>query len=114
MNGSLNMDEVFKALGDSTRVRILETLARNGETCVCRFVEKLAINQPAVSHHLAKLKQAGLVSSRKEGQWIHYSLNIEALKDGPLAFLAKIVELAAGSENTADRNDCRDCEERGS
>src|SRR3989339_352375 len=91
------MDEVFKALGDPTRLRIVQMLARHGEVCVCRIVDELEMNQPAVSHHMAKLKQAGLLNSRKQGQWIHYSLKVEALKDGPLAFLSEIASLAETS-----------------
>ena len=95
------MDEVFKALGDPTRIRIVRMLARNGETCVCRIVDELAMNQPAVSHHMAKLKQAGLLNARKEGQWIHYSLKVDALRGGPLAFLAEMVGLAEASETAS-------------
>jgi DNA-binding transcriptional ArsR family regulator len=45
-------------------------------------VDELEMNQPAISHHMAKLKQAGLLKSRREGQWIHYSLKLEAVKNG--------------------------------
>lgn len=88
------MDEVFKALGDPTRLRIVRMLARNGETCVCRIVDELQMNQPAISHHMAKLKQSGLLNARKDGQWIHYSLRVDAFRDGPLALLSEIVSLA--------------------
>ncbi|HEX2986851.1 MAG TPA: metalloregulator ArsR/SmtB family transcription factor [Chloroflexota bacterium] len=100
------MDEVFKALGDPTRLKIVRMLAENGETCVCRIVDELGMNQPAISHHMAKLKQAGLLTARKEGQWIHYSLKLEALKDGPLAFLAEIVSLAEASSNAMSGVSC--------
>jgi DNA-binding transcriptional ArsR family regulator len=46
---------------------------------------------------MAKLKQAGLLIARKEGQWIHYSLKVEALRNGPLAFLSEIVSIAEAS-----------------
>lgn len=100
------MDEVFKALGDPTRLRIVQMLARNGETCVCRIVDELRMNQPAVSFHMAKLKQAGLLDARKEGQWVHYSLRAEALRNGPLAFLSEIVELAERSAEAASSSPC--------
>lgn len=100
------MDEVFKALGDPTRLRIVQMLARNGETCVCRITDELHMTQPAISFHMAKLKQAGLLNARKEGQWIHYSLKAEALKDGPLAFLAKIVSDAEASAGAAGKSCC--------
>lgn len=88
------MDQVFKALGDPTRLAIVRILARNGETCVCTIVDELDMGQPAVSHHMARLKQAGLLHSRKEGQWIHYSLNVDAVRNGPLAFLLETAERA--------------------
>lgn len=100
------MDEIFKALGDPTRLRIVQMLAQHGEVCVCRIVDELDMNQPAISHHMAKLKQAGLLSARKEGQWIHYSLKVEALKGGPLAFLSEIVSLAEASAGTVTGVSC--------
>jgi len=100
------MDEVFKALGDPTRLAIVRMLAENGETCVCRIVDEMNMGQSAVSHHMAKLKQAGLLHSRKEGQWIHYSLNVEAIKSGPFAFLAEVVDSAEKSAGTTARSCC--------
>ncbi|MDO8585524.1 MAG: metalloregulator ArsR/SmtB family transcription factor [Armatimonadota bacterium] len=87
-----NLEDVFKALGDPTRLRILTMLAENGELCVCRIVDALQMGQPAVSHHMAALRHAGLVLHRKDGQWIHYSLNRDALRNGPLAFIRDIAE----------------------
>ena len=100
------MDEVFKALGDPTRLRIVQMLARHGEVCVCKIVDELEMNQPAISHHMAKLKHAGLLNSRKQGQWIHYSLKVEALKDGPLAFLSEVVALAKTSAGAVSGVSC--------
>jgi ArsR family transcriptional regulator len=91
------MDEIFRALGDQTRIRIVRMLADGGEVCVCTLVEELGMGQPAVSHHMSKLKQAGLLHARREGQWIHYSLNIEALENGPLALLSDVVSAARNS-----------------
>ena len=67
------MDRVFKALADPTRVRILGLLAA-GEVCVCHLHESLRLSQPLVSRHLAYLRRAGLVETRKEGLWVHYRL----------------------------------------
>jgi len=100
------MDDIFKALGDPTRLRIVQMLARNGETCVCMIVDELGMHQPAVSHHMAKLKQAGLLSARKDGQWVHYSLKTDALKNGPLAFLSEIVERAEASAKAGGCSPC--------
>jgi len=99
-------DEVFAALGDPTRLRIVQMLAQRGEMCVCHIVDELAMNQPAVSHHIAKLKQAGLLNARKKGQWIYYSLNIDALKMGALAFLTEVVTLLEKANAAADDACC--------
>lgn len=104
------MEDVFKALGDPTRLRIVKMLAENSETCVCTIVDELNMGQSAVSHHMAKLKQAGLLHSRKEGQWIHYSLNVDALKNGPLALLSELVlacdKSAGKASGNAGKNAC--------
>ena len=68
-----NMTELFEALSDRTRLRILNLLAQ-GEMCVCYFTELLDLPQPTISRHLAYLRRAGLVSTRRDGKWIHYSL----------------------------------------
>jgi ArsR family transcriptional regulator len=67
------LDRVFAALADETRRRILGLLA-SGEICVCHIHEALGIPQPTASRHLAHLRKAGLVSTRREGLWIHYRL----------------------------------------
>ena len=67
---------VFKALGDVNRIRILKML-RSGETCACKMLEALEISQPTLSHHMKLLCDAGIVNGRKEGKWIHYSINCE-------------------------------------
>lgn len=91
------MDEIFKLLGDDTRLRIIQMLAEHGEVCVCVITEKLGLNQPQISQHIARLRQAGLLNARKEGQWVHYSLNIDAINDGPLALLESVVRTARES-----------------
>lgn len=68
------LDEIFAALADRTRLRLLN-LMRDGEVCVCFFAETLGTNNPKISRHLAYLKRAGLVNSRREGKWVHYSLS---------------------------------------
>src|ERR1700741_1528734 len=68
-----SLDHVFKALADPTRIRILGLLA-SGEICVCHIHESLRLPQSLVSRHLAYLRRAGLVATRKEGLWVHYRL----------------------------------------
>jgi len=63
----------FAALADRTRLRLLN-LMRSGEVCVCFFAEILGTNNPKISRHLSYLKRASLVSGRRDGKWIHYSL----------------------------------------
>lgn len=68
------MNSVFKALNDATRREILELLQRQ-DLSAGEIVEHFNLSWPSISHHLDILKQAGLVTSKKEGQYVHYSLN---------------------------------------
>ena len=65
---------VLKLLGDKTRLTMIKMLD-NHDCCVCEFVEIFNTSQPAISQHLRKLKDAGLVKETRRGQWIIYSLN---------------------------------------
>jgi ArsR family transcriptional regulator len=67
------METLFKALADATRLRILGLLLA-GEVCVCDIHESLKIPQSKASRHLAYLRRAGLVETRREGLWIHYRM----------------------------------------
>jgi len=67
------MELFFQALGDATRLRLLNLMA-DQELCVCYFVEILAQPQPKISRHLAYLRRAGIVASRREGKWMHYRI----------------------------------------
>ena len=66
-----DMELLFRALADRTRLRLLNLMG-DDEICVCFFVEGLKINQPKISRHLAYLRRAGVVASRREGKWMHY------------------------------------------
>ena len=72
--------EIFKVLSVETRVKIIELLKANGALGVKDISEKLGITPPAVSQHLKILKQAGLVRSERQGYWIPYSINEEAME----------------------------------
>ncbi|MFC4402236.1 ArsR/SmtB family transcription factor [Gracilibacillus xinjiangensis] len=65
---------VFKLLGDKTRLMMVKLL-ENNTCCVCEFVEIFQASQPSISQHLRKLKDAGIVTEERKGQWIFYSLN---------------------------------------
>ena len=67
------LEVVFKALADKTRLRILALLGNN-EVCVCHIHDTLRLPQPTVSRHLAYLRRAGLVDVRRDGVWMHYQV----------------------------------------
>ena len=67
---------IFKAFCDENRIRILKLL-RSGEKCACKLLEELNISQPTLSHHMKILCDSGIVVGRKEGKWMHYSINAE-------------------------------------
>lgn len=71
--------KVIKALADENRLAILELL-KDGEKCACVILEELNITQPTLSHHMKILCESGLINSRKDGKWMHYSLSIEGSK----------------------------------
>src|SRR5512143_1262072 len=91
---------VFKALSDETRLRIIKLLER-GELCVCDITAALDMIQPNVSFHLSTLKEAGLIKDRKQGKWIHYSINEKDLFRRMLILSA--CERMNGSLIAADR-----------
>jgi ArsR family transcriptional regulator, arsenate/arsenite/antimonite-responsive transcriptional repressor len=68
-----DMQTFFQALGDNTRLRLLNLMGEQ-EVCVCYFVEILGDPQPKISRHLAYLRNAGIVSARREGKWMHYRI----------------------------------------
>ena len=71
--------ELFRALGDPARVRILHILAtQTDEVCGCDLEQPLGLSQPTVSFHLKKLAEAGVLDREKRGVWVYYSLNHEA------------------------------------
>ena len=65
---------IARALCDPTRIRVIAAL-RNGELCVCELVDALAISQSSLSSHLQICRQVGVLTMRKEGRWIYYSLS---------------------------------------
>jgi len=72
-NLSRSMERFFKALGDSTRLKMIGLLSMK-EMCVCEIMVALELTQPNVSHHLEVLERSGIVKKRKEGKWKFYSL----------------------------------------
>jgi len=68
---------ILKLLGDKTRLTMIKMLDSH-DYCVCEFVEIFKVSQPAISQHIRKLKDAGLVGETRRGQWIIYSMNKES------------------------------------
>ena len=112
--------KVFKALSDETRIRLLK-LVQQRELCVCELMQALNMTQSRVSRNLGILKDAGLVKDRRDGLWVHYSLNeesfnvyaepvLELLKDwanddeavtGDLNSLSKAVKLSKSARQAS-------------
>ena len=77
------MSEVFKALGDPTRLRIIRMLASNMENnlCVVDLAKKLGVTQPAASQHIKVLKNVGILKPNRDGFHVYYSINTDVLND---------------------------------
>ena len=73
----MDASQLFKALSDTTRLRCLSLLVNEEELCVCELTHALALPQPKISHHLAALRKAELVTDRKRGLWIYYRISRE-------------------------------------
>jgi ArsR family transcriptional regulator len=84
----MDIVQVLKALGDETRIRILNLL-RTGELCVCDIETVLGIQQSNASRHLNKLKLAGVIDSKKKSQWVYFYFNDETFLKFP--FLSMII-----------------------
>jgi ArsR family transcriptional regulator len=70
---ALRLAEVAKALGDPIRLQLVDVLRKHaGKVCVCELVPLFEISQPTLSHHLKKLREAGLVDSERQGLWAYY------------------------------------------
>lgn len=85
---ALDIALICKAMGDSSRLEIIRMIS-NEEKCACELLEAFDITQPTLSHHMKVLCDCGLVHSRKDGKWVHYTLNratIEKFKD----FISKL------------------------
>ena len=96
-----DIETIFKALADATRLRILGLLL-TGEVCVCHIHDALRIPQSKTSRHLAYLRRAGLVSARRAGTWMHYRL--AALPDPVLATLTQTVTHTLQHQSVVQRD----------
>ena len=83
--------ELMKALADPTRLTMIASLWKaDAPICICDFTAGLGLSQPTISHHMAKLKDAGLVDSEKRGIWIYYRLR-EKLAPATRRILAQVI-----------------------
>ncbi|WP_426452969.1 ArsR/SmtB family transcription factor [Paenibacillus sp. S-38] len=98
------MADVFKLLGDKSRLTML-ALLKERPLCVCEIVELMELSQPNVSQHMRKLKDGGLVSETRRGQWIYYSL---AIRDKP--YLQDLFEHLPSQQERVEALGCgNDC-----
>jgi ArsR family transcriptional regulator, arsenate/arsenite/antimonite-responsive transcriptional repressor len=97
-----NAELFFAALADQTRLRLLN-LMRGGEVCVCFFAGTLGTNNPKISRHLAYLKRAGLVKGRRDGKWMHYSIQPPSDDAAATVFNATMKMLDADKKMQQDR-----------
>jgi ArsR family transcriptional regulator len=96
------LEQLFRALADDVRLRILALVA-GGEICVCDIHGALGVPQPTASRHLAYLRRAGLVATRKDGQWVHYRLNPPADSATAAVLRSTLDSLAVAPGVGADR-----------
>jgi len=76
------MAEVAKALGDPIRLQLIDVLRKHaGKVCVCELVPLFDVSQPTLSHHLKKLREAGIVDSERRGLWAYYYVRAGALEE---------------------------------
>jgi len=80
-----NYKDIFKALGDETRVNVIKILS-NENKCACQLLEEFNISQSTLSHHMKILTDSGLVHAKKDGKWVYYRINEEMFADLRLFF----------------------------
>ncbi len=80
--------EIFKALSDPTRLRLLKAIAGAGELCECYAVPAFGLSQPTINYHLKLLREAGLIQSERRGQWVYHRVE-------PAAFLGVVRQLTS-------------------
>ena len=96
--------QIFKALGDETRLRIVALLMTGEELCVCDIVAALELPQSTVSRHLACLRNVGLVDDRRQGVWMYYKVNKEGLSHVTSLFNLLTAMLSELEETVEDQH----------
>jgi ArsR family transcriptional regulator len=98
------LEATFKALADTTRLRILALLGNN-EVCVCHIHDSLGLPQPTISRHLGYLRRSGLVAARRDGVWMHYRVSSSLSPVVQKVVNAAIAALTEVSTTTQDRKE---------
>lgn len=77
-----DLARVFKAIADPARLRLLSLIASHagGDACVCDLLDAFDLTGPTISHHLKVLREAGLITGRRQGTWVHYTLHTGMLQ----------------------------------
>ncbi len=88
----LHEQAFFNVLSDETRRRLLALIFREGELCVCELFYALEVSQPKVSRHLAVMREAGLLSVRRDGTWVFYRLDTQSLPHWVTGILALMMQ----------------------
>ena len=100
--------QIFKALSDETRLRIMALLVDGRELCVCDIMAALDLPQSTVSRHLAYLRNAGLVDDRRQGIWMHYRSNKEAINHAADLFDLLAAMVFQSDQTAGDRRRLED------
>jgi len=93
--------QIFKALSDETRLRIMALLVAGGELCVCDIMAALQLPQSTVSRHLSYLRNTGLVNDRRQGIWMYYQVNQQSGQDLSGLF-AVLKDMLAGRDRVEE------------
>ena len=94
----IQYSKIFKVFSDPKRLKIIDMLS-NGELCACKIQEEFHITQPTLSHDMKLLCDAGVVIARKEGKWMHYSIDLEGAVSAQM-LLKQLLTLNETSDQT--------------
>lgn len=96
--------KIFKAFCDENRLQILDML-KSGEKCACKLVDELNISQSTLSHHMKILCDAEIVKGRKDGKWVHYSLDEGGAERAEEMLKSMLTADVTGETDKADETD---------
>ncbi|MDD3503372.1 MAG: ArsR family transcriptional regulator, arsenate/arsenite/antimonite-responsive transcriptional [Clostridiales bacterium] len=102
MKNYADQARVFKAVCDEKRLYIIDLL-RQGERCACQLLEDLDISQPSLSYHMKILVESGIVQSRQEGKWTHYSIS----QAGSLQAVELLSEITNAEDDAEAKCSCQ-------